>query len=394
MDFKDMLTDSYHIAVKELLVVFRSRLQLVLMVIMPLLLLVMFGFIYPNTTAQPQGLPVGLIDLSHSGDSAAFIGQLQNLSDRSVKMDFRTVAGVDEARQLINRNELDGAIIVPASLAADVAAGRTANVTVLYDNSNPQVGAQVLAEATGLISAISGTKAAVIVAQLEAGANQSVDPRAVLAPYIPVAQGTIPGSNYFNFLAPGLLIMIVMMGAMTGIPEGISMEKERGTFDGVLSSPIHPISIIIGKSVSLTIAGFMEGIIVIIGAVLLFGVQFQGSVLLTFALLFLGVFSFIGVGILFTSVTEDQKTGALVVNLLMFPMMFVSGIMFPIQQMPWFMQWLSRFIPLTYAADAMRKVMILNAGVQDVLPQIAILVAFGIVTMAIAIPVFTRSMTK
>jgi ABC-2 type transport system permease protein len=110
--------------------------------------------------------------------------------------------------------------------------------------------------------------------------------------------------------------------------------------------------------------------------------------------MFLGVFSFIGLGILFTSITEDQKTGTMIVNLLMFPMMFVSGIMFPVQQMPWFMQWLSALIPVTYAADAMRKVMILNAGLQDVLPQIAILVAFGIVTMAIAIPVFKKSMTR
>jgi len=75
-------------------------------------------------------------------------------------------------------------------------------------------------------------------------------------------------------------------------------------------------------------------------------------------------------------------------------MMFLSGIMFPVQQMPWFMQWLSEIMPVTYAADAMRKVMILNAGVQDIIPQIAILAVFGIVTMAIAVPVFTRSMTK
>jgi ABC-2 type transport system permease protein len=106
------------------------------------------------------------------------------------------------------------------------------------------------------------------------------------------------------------------------------------------------------------------------------------------------VFSFIGLGILFTSITEDQKTGTMIVNLLMFPMMFVSGIMFPVQQMPRFLQWLSAIMPVTYAADAVRKVMILNASLQDVLPQIAILVVFGIITMAIAIPVFTKSMTK
>jgi ABC-2 type transport system permease protein len=394
MSVRDILSDSYHIMGKELLELTRNRMMLVLMVMMPLLMMIMFGFIYPNNTDMPQNLPVAIVDLSHSGDSAAFLGQLRNLSDQSVKMDFHTVESVGDARDMIERGNIYGAIIIPESFEGAVVQGKTANVTVLYDNSNPQVGAQVLAEASGLIGGIGGIKSAILVGQLGMKANEAVDPLAVLQPYSAQAQGTIPGSNYFDFLAPGLLMMIVMMAAMTGIPEGISREKEMGTFDGVLSAPINPVSIIIGKSVALTIGGFIQGILVFILAVAFFGVHVQGSILLAFGLLFLGVFSFIGLGILFTSVSEDQKTSTLIANLLMFPMMFVSGIMFPVQQMPWFMQWLSALIPVTYAADAMRKVMILNAGVQDVLPQIAILIAFGIATMAIAIPVFTRSMTR
>ncbi len=161
----------------------RNRMQLVLMIIMPLLLLIMFGFIYPNTTDMPQNMPVALIDLSHSGDSASFIAQLQTMSNDSVKMVFKTVDSVDEAREMINRNEIHGAIIIPASFESDVAQGATANVTVLYDNSNPQVSAQVLAEASGLISGVSVGKSAVLVAQLGAKANETVDTRAVLQPY-------------------------------------------------------------------------------------------------------------------------------------------------------------------------------------------------------------------
>lgn len=84
----------------------------------------------------------------------------------------------------------------------------------------------------------------------------------------------------------------------------------------------------------------------------------------------------------------------MIMNILMFPMMFLGGVFFPIQQMPWFMQDISNVIPLTYAADAMRKVMLLNAGVGDVLTEIIILLGFGVVTMAIALPLFRRSMTR
>lgn len=93
------------------------------------------------------------------------------------------------------------------------------------------------------------------------------------------------------------------------------------------------------------------------------------------------------------SMSGDQASGTMIVNLLMFPMMFLGGIFYPIQQMPWFMQAISQVIPLTYAADAMRKIMLLNAGVGDVMTQMLILVAFGVVTMAIAVPLFRKSMT-
>ena len=84
----------------------------------------------------------------------------------------------------------------------------------------------------------------------------------------------------------------------------------------------------------------------------------------------------------------------MIMNILMFPMMFLGGVFFPIQQMPWFMQDISNVIPLTYAAVAMRKMMLLNAGVGDVLTEIIILLGFGVVTMAIALPLFRRSMTR
>ena len=394
MSVQDLFIDSFNIMRKDLLEMVHNRMGLALMVIMPLMLLIMFGFIYPNTTAAPQNLPVGIVDLSNSQASAGFIAQLRAISNESVKMNLQTVDSIADARTLINQNKLNGAIIIPADFAESVSMGTAANVTVLYDNSNPEVGTEVMEEASGLITGVNSIKSAVTIMQLGAKANETVDPAAIISPYTASPEGTVPGSNYFDFLAPGMLIMIVMMSAMTGIPEGISQEKERGTFDGVLSAPINPVSVIIGKTVALTLQGFIQGIVVFILAVVFFGVTVSGNILLAFFLMFLGVFSFIGLGILFTSVAGDQKNSLMLVNLLMFPMMFVSGIMFPVQQMPWFMQWLSDIMPVTYAADAMRKVMILNASVQDILPQIAILVVFGIVTMAIALPVFTRSMTK
>jgi ABC-2 type transport system permease protein len=84
----------------------------------------------------------------------------------------------------------------------------------------------------------------------------------------------------------------------------------------------------------------------------------------------------------------------MVMMTLMFPMMFLSGVFFPVQQMPWYMQDLSKALPLTYAADALRKVMVLGAGIPQITTELAVLIAFGVIMIAIAVPVFKRAMTR
>jgi ABC-2 type transport system permease protein len=230
------------------------------------------------------------------------------------------------------------------------------------------------------------------------GLSPSVTPTAALAivqPLKVVTQGIIPGSsNYFEFVAPGIMAMTVMMSVMTGLPGAISQEKEVGTMDGMMVAPINRLSIILGKTLAQTARGLLQGVILMALAITLFGVTIQGSIPLVFGLLLLGVFSFVGLGIVLTSITSDQQTATMLMTTLMFPMMFLSGVFFPIQQMPWYMQDISKVLPLTYATDALRRVMVLGAGIPDISTELAILIAFGIVMTAIAVPVFRRAMTR
>jgi ABC-2 type transport system permease protein len=391
------LQDSYRIAIKDLLEFERNRIGLIFLFLMPFFMLVMTGFIFPTGSGYTD-VPVALADLDHSSASMQFVAQMQTWNNKSNMMDFTVAATEDEARTLITRGQVYGAIIIPQGYGAEQAAGKQSNITVLSDNSQPQLsmvmqglGAQVV----GMISSIQGVMK---VQMLGVEANQTLDNAAAAAVMTPVranVQGTVPGNmNYFSFVAPGLLMMIVMMGAMTGIPRAIAHEKEIGTFDGILAAPVNEVSIIMGKTLAQTVRGFVQGIIVMIIAILIFGVSVQGSLLLTGAVLLLGIFSFIGLGILLTALSNNEETASILMMVLQFPMMFLTGIFFPIQQMPWFMQYISQLLPLTYAVTAMRKVMILGAGIQDILPEVAIMVAFGAVMLVIAIPVFRRAMTR
>ena len=125
----------------------------------------------------------------------------------------------------------------------------------------------------------------------------------------------------------------------------------------------------------------------------LFGVTIQGSIPLIFALLFLGVFSFVGLGIVITSYAKTEETAAMMMTR-MFPMMFLSGVFFPIRQMPWFMQDISKVLPLTYATTALRKVITLGAGIPAIATELAVLIGFGTVMIIIVVLVFRKAMTR
>ena len=186
--------------------------------------------------------------------------------------------------------------------------------------------------------------------------------------------------------------MVVMMALMTGLPHAISYENEIGTLDGMLAAPINRLSIILGKVMAQTVRGMIQGFIILILAVVLFGVVIEGNILLVIFLILLTVFSFVGLGILITSFTENEETATMVMMTFMFPMLFLSGVFFPLQQMPWYMQDLAHFLPLTYATTALRKVMVLGADLSAVSTDVIILLTFGI--LAIAVPMFKKAMSK
>ncbi len=398
MDVIQILKDSYHVMIKDMIEFKRNRFEVAGLLAFPLIFLLLFGFIFPSGSTH-ENVQMGLVNLDQGTGSNEFITQMETMNKQlatnknSSYMSFNNYSSVDAAKTAINKGTINGAYVIPPGFSSNVTNGQPGNVIIIVDNSNPQVAGTIKQASSSTISGLNGITANTNILKLGNAANQQINPQAIIAPYVQNIETTIPGeSNYFNFLAPGLIVMIGMMYIMNGVPETISKEKEKGTFDGMLSAPIHHISIILGKTMGLTIRGVVQCLFVLIFAVLLFGVTVQGSLLLVFFMILLGIFSFIGIGIMAVSLAKDQGTAAMIMDFLMFPMMFLAGVIFPIQQMPWFMQDISKVIPLTYAGDAMRKIMLLNANVADVSTDIIILLAFGVITMLIALPLFSRGM--
>jgi len=394
MTAKTIIQHSYRIAKKDLTELLRNRLGLVLLIVMPLFMMIMVGFIYPSSGTITD-LKVGLVneDSGFNGvfnPSQGFIVGLNTINNHTHMLILTNVNGTAELKDMVQRGQLEGGIVIPSNFSQSIMSGQQGTIIIVSDESNPQISATIQAALTGVFNAMGQQIAIQNVLPLN-----STNPLAVVQPYNIQAQGIVSGHpSYFDFIAPGIMAMTVMMSVMTGLPVAISQEKEIGTMDGMMVAPINRLSILLGKTLAQTARGLIQGVIILGLAIGIFGVAIQGSILLVFALLLLGVFSFVGLGIVITSFTKDQETAQMLMMTLMFPMMFLSGVSFPIQQMPWYMQSISKALPLTYASDALRKVMVLGASIPQISTELIILIVFGIVMIAIALPVFRKMMTR
>ncbi len=398
MGAKTLFSHTMRIAWKDLTELFRNRLGLVLLIVMPLFMMVMVGFIYPSGDTG-NSLPVAIVN-EDSGfgnstlPSQTLIMGLQQINDQTHYLAFSNVTTMEDVKASVQSGDIEGGIVIPSNFSESILTGQQGSIIVITDNSNLQISAQINGYSQLYIEQLSTALAQENVQSLNSTIN-ATNALAVVNPYNLQLQGVVSGTtNYFDFVAPGIMAMTVMMSVMTGLPVAISQEKEVGTMDGMMVAPINRLSIILGKTLGQTARGLLQGAIILVLAVGLFGVTIHGSILLVFALLLLGVFSFVGLGIVITSFTKDQETAQMLMMTLMFPMMFLSGVFFPIQTMPWYMQDISKFMPLTYASQALRKVMVLGAGIPAISTELIVLIAFGAIMTAIAVPVFRRMMTR
>lgn len=397
-----MFSHAFRIAWKDLLDMERNRLGLVLLIVMPIFMMGLVGLVYPKSGTSLSNVPVALVNedseyYNSTVASQTFISVLRQINNKTGMMKLSNMSTVANARNAIESGSLEAAIIIPDNFTESLLRGKQGTVIIMADESNPQLSVAIETALAEVFNEIGTLVAQRTVQTLNTSVVNSNNSLAIVQPYKVQIEGLVSGSstsNYFEFVAPGIMMMSTMMSVMTGLPGAVSREKELGTMDGIMVSPISRFSIIMGKTLSQTARGLIQAVIILVMAVTVFGVTIQGNLLLVFALLLLGVFSFVGLGIMITSFSSDQQTATMLMMTVTFPMIFFSGVFFPIQQMPWYMQDISKFLPLTYAADALRKVMVLGASMPVIGTDLIVLIIFGIVTSAIALPVFSREMTR
>lgn len=386
-----ILTHSLFIAWKDLIEFRRNRITLVFSIIFPILLIGMFGLIFQNSTSSLNNVPVAIFN-EDTGEYGTQIETTFNIVSTDLNaITIVEILSLSNIEKQILSGEIKAVVIIPNNFSSSIQDQKQAKIIFITDPSNPAV-SLTLAQ---LFDEIIDVASDQLSKEFIDSENINIDPEFVLNPISLQVESVVSGGgSTFDYVAPGFIALNVMASGLTALGVALARERETGTLDGILMSPISRISIILGKTISHTIRNLIQGGVTIGIAVLLFGINIRGNPFLIVFILIIGTISFLGFGIVATAITKEQESAQLVLGLLQFPMMFLSGVLFPIEQMPPFLQTISKILPLTYAVEALRKVMILGAGIEDVWLPIAILVILGIVTMTLGVPLFERAVKK
>jgi len=382
------------IAHRDLLDFWKVKLLVGTFMLMPILMMAMFGSMFPSTTgaANPyRNAPMAMVVEDDGSLAIQVADQFKEIASSTGLFKVQDFPNFRSARDGILTGSIKGVVVIPEGFTAALNSNRQATVLITVDDTNPQMGSVIYGEADAIVKMISDGLGRAILSKM----GYTGDPSFIQEP-VGVERLNLIGTatNTFQFLAPGFMALTVVMGGLSGLASAIAREKEQGTMDGIMVAPISRDAIVGGKMLSQTVRGMIQGFLILGLSMLLFGVKVYGSPLLMVVVMLLGVASFAGIGIIATSVAPEQETATMMMMLLQFPMMFLSGILFPMDQLPNWLQWIGKALPLYYAADALRKVIVLSASLNQILMDVMVLVLYSLTTLGIAIPIFRKAMTR
>jgi ABC-2 type transport system permease protein len=392
--FRHALHITFRIARKDLLDFWKARMLFATFMVMPLLFMSMFGFMFPTITSTNnpyRNASLAMVVEDTGSFGVNFAEQFKEIAASTAMFKVKDFPNFISARDQILTGNIKGVVLIPAGFTEALNSRRQAFVLITADDTNPQMSSIIYSEATSIVGVVSSNLGQSIISKM----GNTGDPSFVAEP-ISVERMNLIGSrtNQFEFLAPGFMALTVVMGTLTGLGSAISREKEQGTMDGIMVAPIPRNAIVAGKMMAQTVRGLIQGFLILGLSMLLFGVQVYGSPILMVVVMLLGVASFSGIGLIVTSLAPEQETAQMMMVLLQFPMMFLSGLLFPMEQLPGWLQYVGKALPLYYAADALRKVIVLSANLSQIFPNVVVLIVYSLATLGVAIPVFNKAMTR
>ena len=367
---------------KDLISLKRHPARLVSILAFPIIMILLFGY---GMGGEMTDLPIVVVS-QYLTDLT-----LDTIKSTETYHVVEVIDSLDEGKERVDSGEVKAAIILPSDYDKD--SNQQKGVT-LYIDSSDQMASQILESSTqGIFYRISNmvasqtsvsTQDAHIKPSISHSLNNFKDD---ISLHINRIYGNI---KYIDFLVPAILGMTIMMSCMMGMGATIAGERETGELARLFMTPTSVSTVIGGKIAAKLLIELVRALILIFMAVLLFNVSIKGGFLQTFIVLVIGALCFVGFGIMLSARTQTQEDYAQISLPFSMPMMFVSGVFYPIETMPWILQKLAYVFPLTYLNDAMRGIMLKGQTLGDVWLDLVVLLGFTVLFFIIGVKRFNR----
>lgn len=373
----------YAVLVKEFIQMRRDRVTFAMMIAIPLMQLVLFGYAI-NT--DPKHLPTVVIDFDKSAFSRAFVTGLKNTDYFLI---VEQVKSESQAKKMLAQGKTQFVISIPLNFTRD-----------LLRNKKPQI--LVEADATDSVATVSALNAVQLLAQdvfnhlLKSNLQQLRSAR-----YLAENVGFVDLVTHANYnpesisaynIIPGLLGVILTMTLVVITAMGITREKEKGTMEHLLATPVKPLEVMIGKIAPYLIIGYVQMILILVAAKFLFVIPIQGSVFLLFLAALPFIAANLSIGITFSSFAKTQLQASQMAAFFFLPSMLLSGFMFPFRGMPMWAQDVGSCLPLTYFLRIARGIVLKGNTFTEIWPNLWPIMIFMVVAIFIGLKQYRRTL--
>jgi ABC-2 type transport system permease protein len=346
---------------KEMLHILRDKGTVRLVLLVPLMQLVLFGFIDQTV----HDVPTIVVDQDISSDSRNLIDGLRASKTFAIKW---VTTSSREAHDRIRDGSARIGVVIPPRFHDRQLRGDGAQVLVLIDGSDSTVSAQALASVNGLV------------------AQENLPPAATMRE--PLSAHPIilfnPEGRTANYIVPGLIAVLLMMVGVVLSAGAIVREREQGTFEQLLVTPIDPIGLVLGKLGPYLFFGLIEMTLVLFLMRFAFSVPIRGNILFLFVAATIYLFPLLSIGLLISTRAQTQMESQQMAQSLFLPAIFLSGYIFPFEGLPLWLKVIGSLFPTTYMIRIMRGIILRGASPWDLWPNVAVLIGMGVVLVALA----------
>jgi len=370
-----------HMLVKEFHQLFRSPQMLRILILPPLLQILVFGY---AVTTNVRNASTAVVDLDRTASSRELLSRF--FSSGHFRL-VRETADFREAEELMNRGKAGVILRLDPGFEGALRSNRTADLQVIVDGTDSNTAAILLAYAARITGEYSGS---VRLSRMQRHPAPFPGPPSV--GLVSRAWFNENLESRFTFL-PGIIAFIVMLVTVMLTSMAVVREREIGTLEQILVTPITPAEYILGKTLPFALVGFGEILLVATVGVLWFDLPFRGSLILLLVSSGLFLSTALGIGLLISTVSRTQQQAMLTMFLYFMPAVLLSGFLFPIANMPRAAQWLTYLNPLRYYLVILRGIFLKGTGAGVLWPQMASLLLLGTATLAVAVRQFRKTMS-